>query len=207
MHFAARICSFAARNLQILHRKRFFLDSSPFLFLVMVRVPGNTKNGAQFRRILTMDFEQLAADYSNMIHSIIHSLRIYKNHDEFYQIGLIALWEGSQHYDEQKGVFAPYIYKFIKGKLLTALKKEKKRDDRHVYPENEDEFHLGHEDRVLELEDLLSHFHHLTDLQKKWVVLRFYHGFSNRDIAEMENISLRKVRAWGDLAMKKFLKD
>ena len=152
-----------------------------------------------------MEFEQLAAEYSNMIYSIIHSLRIYKNHDEFYQVGLIALWEGSQHYDEQKGVFAPYIYKFIKGKLLTALKKEIKLDDRYDCPENEDGFNLIYEDTVLEMEDLLSHFHHLTDLQKKWVVSRFYYGLSNRDIAEMENIALRKVRAWGDLAMKKFI--
>ena len=51
----------------------------------MVIAPGNTKNGARFRRILRMDFEQLAAEYSNMIYSIIHSLRIYKNHDEFYR--------------------------------------------------------------------------------------------------------------------------
>ena len=152
-----------------------------------------------------MEFEQLAAEYSNMIYSIIHSLRIYKNHDEFYQVGLIALWKGSQHYDEQKGIFAPYIYKFVRGKLLTALKKEKNLDDRYVYPENEDGFNLTHEDTVLEMEDLLSHFNHLTDLQKKWVVLRFYYGLSNRDIAEMENIALRKVRAWGDLAMKKFI--
>ena len=152
-----------------------------------------------------MEFEQLATEYSNMIHSIIHSLRIYKNHDEFYQVGLIALWEGSQHYDEQKGRFATYIYKFIKGKLLNALKKEKNLDDQYVYPENEDGFNLKHEDAVLEMEDLLSHFYHLTDLQKKWVVLRFYYGLSNRDIAKMENIALRKVRAWGDLAMKKFI--
>src|SRR5689334_10504055 len=125
----------------------------------MVIAPGNTKNGARFRRILRMEFEQLATEYSNMIHSIIHSLRIYKNHDEFYQVGLIALWEGSQHYDEQKGIFAPYIYKFIRGKLLTTLKKEKNLDDRYVYPENEDGFNLTHEDTVLEMEDLLSNFH------------------------------------------------
>ncbi|MCQ6276015.1 hypothetical protein JMM81_13825 [Bacillus sp. V3B] len=44
---------------------------------------------------------------------------------------------------------------------------------------------MKYEDHVLEMEDLLSHFYHLTDLQKKWVVLRFYDGLSNRDIAEM----------------------
>ncbi len=152
-----------------------------------------------------MDFEQLAAEYSNMIHSIVYSLRIYKNHDEFYQVGLIALWEGSRRYDEKKGLFSTYIFKFIKGKLLTALKKEKKWADRSIHSENEDGFHLTHEDTVLEMEVLLSHLQHLTDRQKKWVILRFYYGLSNRDIAEMENIALRKVRAWGDLAMKKFI--
>ena len=68
-----------------------------------------------------------------------------------------------------------------------------------------DRFNLIHEDTVLEMEDLLSYFQYLTNLQKKWVVLRFYYGLSNRDIAEMENIAVRKVRAWGDLAMKKFI--
>src|SRR6476660_1764343 len=111
-----------------------------------------------------MDFEQLVAEYSNMIHSLIHSLHIYKNQDEFYQVGLISLWEGSQHYDEQKGVFAPYIYKFVKGTLLTHLKKEKKWDDQSINPENEVGFNVKHEDTVLEMEDLLSHFYRLTDL-------------------------------------------
>ena len=56
-----------------------------------------------------MEFEQLAANYSKMIYSIIHSLGIYKNQDEFYQIGLISLWEASQQFDEQKGLF-PLTY-------------------------------------------------------------------------------------------------
>ena len=29
-------------------------------------------------------------------------------------------------------------------------------------------------DQPFEKEDLLSHFHHLTDLQKEWVILRYY---------------------------------
>ena len=73
-----------------------------------------------------MEFEQLAANYSNMIHSIIHSLHIYQNQDEFYQIGLIALWKASQKYDEQKGKFSTYAYLSIRGEMLMHLKKEKK---------------------------------------------------------------------------------
>ena len=150
-----------------------------------------------------MEFEQLAAEYSNMIHHIIYSLHIYKNQDDFYQMGLIALWKGSQSFDEQKGTFKTYIYKFIKGSMLNELKKEHQWEERCFHPEDEDGFKQEYEDKTLELEYLLSHFHHLTELQKNWVVLRFYYGLSNRDIAAMKNISLRTVRSWGDTAMKK----
>ena len=68
--------------------------------------------------------------------------------------------------------------------MLTFLRKEKKWEDQSVYPENEDGLNLTLEDAVMEMETLLSHFHHLTDLQKKWVLFRFYYGLSNRDIAE-----------------------
>ena len=93
----------------------------------MVGVPGNTMNRARFRRRKRMDFERLSAQYSNMIHSIIHSLHIYKDHDDFYQIGLIALWNASENFDEEKGKFSTYAYSFIKGRILTHLKKEKSK--------------------------------------------------------------------------------
>ena len=88
----------------------------------MVEVPGNKEARAHFRRIEMMEFEQLATNYSKMIYSMIHSLGIYKNQDEFYQIGLISLWEASQHYDEQKGAFPAYLRKSIRGKLLNTLR-------------------------------------------------------------------------------------
>ena len=60
-------------------------------------------------------------------------------------------------------------------------------------------------DRTFEKEMLLNHFYCLTEKQTKWVVMHYYYGLSKKDIAEMENITLRKVRSWGELAMKKCL--
>jgi DNA-directed RNA polymerase len=150
-----------------------------------------------------MDFEQLAQQYSNMIHSIIHKMHIYKNQDEFYQIGLIALWEASEKFDEEKGEFSHYAYMMIRGRLLQHLQKENKWEDACIHPDELYWDTIECETRLLEMEDLLSHFHHLSDLQKKWAVLHFFHGLSNRDIAEMEKVSIRKVQAWKELAMKK----
>lgn len=150
-----------------------------------------------------MDFEQLAAQYSNMIHSIIHSLNIYKDHDEFYQIGLIALWNASERFDETKGQFSTYAYSFIKGRMLNHLKKEKKQEENYTTVAEEDWVRFGYEDRFLEKETLLSHFYHLTDKEKQWVLLRFYEGLSNKNIADHLQMKYTTVRSCERRAMKK----
>jgi DNA-directed RNA polymerase len=152
------------------------------------------------------DFEQLAGQFSKLIFSIIHSLHIYKNEDEFYQIGLLALWDASKNFDHTKGIqFSTYAYHYIRGRMLTSLRKEKKREEWLIFPKEEYWGYLECEMRMLEKEDLLNHFHNLTDNQEKWVMYRYYYGLNNREIAERENLSLSAVRQWGNLAMKKVL--
>lgn len=154
-----------------------------------------------------MEFEQLAAQYSNMIHSIIHSLHIYKDHDEFYQIGLIALWNAQENFDVTKGQFSTYAYSFIKGRMLNHLKKETKQENHCSAISEEDWVEIGYEDRFLEKEMLLSYFYHLTDKEKQWVLLRFYEGISNREIAERLELKVTSVRACERRAMKKVIKE
>ncbi|WP_338449792.1 sigma-70 family RNA polymerase sigma factor [Niallia oryzisoli] len=156
---------------------------------------------------MEFEFEQLAAEYSNMIYSIIYSLQIYKNQDDFYQIGLIALWDASKNFDEQKGKFSTYAYSFIKGRIQCALKKEKKYDDHCIYPSEEYWKRLQSDTNLLEIETLLSYFRHLTDREKKWVIQRFYKGLSNREIAAMENMNLATVRSCERRAMEKVRRD
>ena len=151
------------------------------------------------------DFDSLAAQYSKMIHSIIHTLHIYKNQDEFYQIGLLALWDASKNFDDQKGSFATYAYSYIKGRMLSFLRSEKKREDRILYPSEEYWNGLEYETSMMEKETLLSYFHHLTDKQEKWVLSYFYLGLSNKEIALRENVSLSTVKNWKKTAMEKVI--
>jgi len=152
-----------------------------------------------------MDFEQLSAQHSNMIHSIINSLHIYKDRDEFYQVGLIGLWDASKNFDEKKGSFFTYAYGFIRGRMLIHLNREKKLEDRYVPVLEEDWLQVGYEEHFLEKENLLSHFYNLTDKEKQWVILRFYEGCSNKEIAEKGNLKLTSVRSCERRAMGKFL--
>ena len=151
------------------------------------------------------DFDALAAQYSKMIHSIIHTLHIYKNQDEFYQIGLLALWDASKNFDDQKASFATYAYSYIKGRMLSFLRSEKKREDRNLYPSAEYWNGLEYETSMMEKETLLSYFHHLTDKQEKWVLSYFYLGLSNKEIALRENVSLSTAKNWKKTAMEKVI--
>src|SRR3954465_2787225 len=119
------------------------------------------------------DFEQLATQYSKMIHSIIHTLHIYKNQDEFYQIGLLALWDASKNFNEQKASFSTYAYSYIKGRMLSLLRSEKKHEDLTVHPSHNFCNQLKKYIKMKEKENLPSYLNHLKDKQEKWVLSYF----------------------------------
>ncbi|MCM2535923.1 sigma-70 family RNA polymerase sigma factor [Neobacillus pocheonensis] len=143
-------------------------------------------------------FEQLAQQYKPMIHKIINSLHIYKNIEEFYQHGLIALWESSRGFDPAKGNFTNYAYTYIKGFLQQELSKANKDEERSIYPQ--EEFWETVEDLFseipLEEEILLSYCPTLTENQRKWVMYTALRDFSIKEIAGIEKVSLSAVKNW-----------
>src|SRR5690606_14313805 len=80
-------------------------------------------------------FEEFVEQYTPMIHHIMRSLHIYKNSEEFYQIGIIALWEAYMRFEPDKGKFSTFAYSYMKGRMMTELTKQSKTEERSVYPE------------------------------------------------------------------------
>lgn len=143
-------------------------------------------------------FEQLTIQYQPMIHHIMHSLHIYKNKDEFYQLGLIALWEASRRFDPAKGHFAAFAYNYIKGTLLMELSKSRKVSEQMIYPK--EEFWENAVDQITEYlfeeHTLLSYCHPLTPNQRKWFLLTLLEDLSIKEIAEKEQVSISAVKSW-----------
>ncbi|MGG3466000.1 sigma-70 family RNA polymerase sigma factor [Neobacillus pocheonensis] len=143
-------------------------------------------------------FEQLVEQYEPMIHKIFNSLHLYKNKDEFYQQALIALWEASRRYNPEKGTFTNYAYSYIRGHLLMELKKIHRHSERNLYPK--EEFWTAVEDQnpvcPLELETLFTYCSTLTPNQRKWVLYSVLYGFSTKEIAEMEKVSVSAIKLW-----------
>lgn len=153
-------------------------------------------------------FEQLAEQYTPMIHRIINCLQIYKNKEEFFQSGLIALWEATKSFNPDKGSFTSYAFMCIKGHLLKELTANNKHYDRNVAVEK-DFLELVEDtnaDPSFSEDFLVSHCQTLTPNQKKWVLYTAINDLSIKQIAHRENVSVSAVKQWRAGAREK-LKD
>ncbi|MDF1508155.1 sigma-70 family RNA polymerase sigma factor [Robertmurraya sp. DFI.2.37] len=155
------------------------------------------------------DFAELEKQYGAMIWQVIHSLHIYKNQEEFYQTGLIALWQASERYDFKKGSFSSFAYSYIRGRILTELTKHHKHENHYVVPD-EDYWNMLEDHSLctpLEKESILAYCQNLTTNQKKWVLYTILADLSIKKIAEIENVSISAVKAWRKGARTKLLEE
>jgi RNA polymerase sigma factor (sigma-70 family) len=152
-------------------------------------------------------FNQVQEQYTPMIHCIIRKLSIYTNKEEFFQIGLIALWEAQRRFNPEKGLFSSYAYTYIKGSMMQELTKRKKEEERTFYADGEffEVFEASNEKRSDEECILLNlcRQNQLTENQTKWVLYHTYKGLKNTQIAAIENVSVSAVKAWRTGAIKR----
>jgi RNA polymerase sigma factor (sigma-70 family) len=153
-------------------------------------------------------FDQLATQYEKMIHSIIHSLHIYKQQEEYYQTGLIGLWEASKKFDPSKGSFTSFAFCHIKGKILNELTKNRRIEDRSVFVEEEtlELMAEAYFDDPLNETTLREYVVTLTENQKKWLYYTVEHDLSVREISQIEGVSVSAVKQWRAGAREKLRK-
>jgi RNA polymerase sigma factor (sigma-70 family) len=150
-------------------------------------------------------FEELAKQYEPMIYKIMRTLHIYKDKNEFFQLGLVGLWEAKVKFDPNKGEFTNYAFTYIKGLFLTEMAKTNRHSERMVFPK--DEFWEVIEDTGAEMpfeaKLLLSYCESLSVGQTKWVLYTCVDGLSVREIAAKEGVSVSAVKMWRNGAKRK----
>ncbi|MGP7818125.1 sigma-70 family RNA polymerase sigma factor [Niallia sp. 01092] len=149
-------------------------------------------------------FESLVEQYTPMIHHMIKNLSIYKNKEEFVQLGLISIWEASHTFQPEKGKYSSYLYRHMWGRFVDELKKRTKEQERYVHPE--EEFWSVIESPSLYTEDeymIRQLCKPLTDCQTKWVIYTIIHQMTIKEIAEKENVSPSAVKWWKKGAVEK----
>lgn len=151
------------------------------------------------------DFEPLVNQYNPLIHHIMRKLNIICEKDEFYQIGLIALWEASQNFNPEKGQFLSYAYKSIQGKMLIQLCKSTKINGRELKksPEYWDLLKVEEDVSFLEWYFPKPFLTSLTNNQYIWLAEYIQFGKTITDIAYEYHTTYATVKSWKRMALKK----
>lgn len=123
-----------------------------------------------------VSFEEVLVNYEPIIKKQMISLRIYKDFDEFFQLGRIALWEAYMKFDPAKGSFSTYAISTIRGKYMTLLTKKTKDDERQVLIGDErfDFLPSSWEFSPLEQETIEAYMTGLTKRERVGCMRRFY---------------------------------
>lgn len=153
--------------------------------------------------------EEVLVQFEPMVKKQILSLQIYKNQEEFFQIGLIGLWEAYTRFDPEKGTFPSFAQLTVRGKMLTHLKKESQFDEHHAAFSDEmvEIISDPSRDEPLEKEIILSYCQGLTDKQLKWVMQGILANQKPSEIAKTEGVSVDRIKGWRKEALKKILKN
>lgn len=141
-------------------------------------------------------------EFTPMIHHIIKSLHIYKDVDEYFQLGLIALWEATKKYEPQLGSFSGLAYSMIRFKMIGKLKIENRNRNQLTCLTSMDIID-EHAETPLELESLLSYCDGLTVNQLNLIKASFLECKKLREIAEDEEISIAAVKSRKKTALQK----
>lgn len=183
-------------------------------FILRYMYPGITCIVHGRKDQLLTDFESVLAQYEPMISATIRNLNIYRNHEQFRQAGRIAVWQAWQRYEEEKGHFAPYASRSIRGAMLDLLRSDHQFET-HVV-QTEDELLLTYVEEESDAffynnwaAGLIEAVEQLTESERELIQWFFVEGYSQAECAEKAKISvagIKKKRERMLVKLKKILK-
>ncbi|RXJ01638.1 sigma-70 family RNA polymerase sigma factor [Anaerobacillus alkaliphilus] len=149
-----------------------------------------------------MEFEELVERFEPIIKKQIKVLRAYQYNEELYQIGLLAMWDASKNYEEGKGYFPSYLKKYIRGRMLNFLHKERSYYARFSGPRSIEETPAGVTSTwvTISLRTVLPFF---SEREKFWLMEYLEFGKGPSQIAKEQNVSINTVKSWRFEAIKK----
>ncbi len=155
------------------------------------------------------DFSIVAMQYEPMIHQIMYRLSIYKNKDDFFQLGLIALWEAYEKFDPEQGEFLNYAYTIVRGRMINELKRQETRELASIPFDDFDYLDCGLLDcyERLQQESMAAYTKNLTENQKRWLVLTFIEEKTLAEIASTYHVSVAAVKSWRKSALQKLRRE
>src|SRR5690625_3290408 len=165
-----------------------------------------------------LSFEEIMKQNERRVHYHIHRLNLQDPQQEFYQEGLVAMWNAYEKYQPDKGTLATYFNYTIRHRLIDLVRKkakEQQHDERFIEDEKLkiDNGNSSRKDKLplvdfsdITVEDATIWNQVqavLTPNQWTWVSCFIISEISTKEIAVQENVSVDAVKSWGRQARKK----
>lgn len=153
-------------------------------------------------------FEETLTHYERLIKSLMKKLHLYQNHEEYYQLGLIALWKAYENYDASIGnAFSSYAYQTIYYDLLNHLKKESHHQAHTTYLDTTiTEIIPDKENNTLDNFHFSQYIKKLSPTEQLILTEKFQHDLTFKQIAQKHNMHLEKVKSAYRYSLKKLKK-
>jgi RNA polymerase sigma factor (sigma-70 family) len=150
-------------------------------------------------------FEDIVSKFEPIIKHQIKKLRIYKDHEIFYQLGLIGLWEAMKEHDPAKGTFQTLAITKVRGKMLDQLKREKRYEERYTQIDIQQYDYIPDSNvkTIFESETIAAYCDGLSPEQYLWVTKAFIEQKKPGEIAEELHVPVERVKSWRKQAIKK----
>ncbi|MFD1362394.1 sigma-70 family RNA polymerase sigma factor [Lentibacillus salinarum] len=170
-------------------------------------------------------FEEIFKQNELRIHYHIHRLNIRDPHHEYYQEGLVAMWNAYEKYEPDKGPLATYFNYTIRNRLIDLMRKQNREHEKDAIYLQEQSTRMkdgnyyrrhGTAYPVMQVADTPFPYEgidsaalwktikdELTENQWKWVTYHVVEGLTITAIAEQEDTSREAVKSWGKGAKRK----
>lgn len=164
--------------------------------------PRNNESRARFERAVTLDsFEQCLEQYEPMISATIRKLHVYRDFEQFRQVGRIALWQAWKRFDHEKGAFAPYASRSMWGAMIDYMKSENRYADHMMQTEDEQLLdYIDTHEMVFEIDaderlgDLVTAFSKMVEQDRLLIKWLYIEKMTQKQCAERLGISVSGVK-------------
>lgn len=144
-------------------------------------------------------FEEVLHQYEPMISATLRKLHIYRDHEQFRQAARVSLWQAWQRYDAEKGHFAPFAARSIRGAMLDVLKRENHFGERMI--QTEDDLLTGYIERKSlgaisnDWSESISYaIETLSQNEKNLIHWIYVEGLTQLECAEKANLSKSGIK-------------
>lgn len=150
------------------------------------------------------NFETVFEEHEKLINQAMFHLKIYRNFDEFFQLGRIALWEAMVKYDPTKSAFEPFAFTMIKFKMVKEISQSNQISQfESVLEETQFQFAMDEQSATVDEFNEIEWLMLLPEQDRELLKLAFFEDRTNREVAKILGCTEEAIKKRRQRLMKK----